>query len=145
MFFVVESSAEGVVGFVILTPVSELLHRKIISGELYDLYDFPLSEVPKEEMRSEYYFVSDICLSKQKAYSYIQAVSKLLGNTLKIMWEKAKIVTACPVTQEGLKIDESIGMRKVAEAFHDGKKYPIHLIEVTQEGFSRFQRIISQA
>ncbi len=143
MFFVIKDAENAVLGFVILTPITEQLHNKLIRGEVFDFFDFAETEVLKT-MTSDYYYVSDICITKRKQINYLKAVTNVVGGMMAILAEKAKHVTACPVTSAGAKLCRTIGMKKVAEANSDGKKYTICALESSPEIITHFQRVMNR-
>ena len=140
MFFVIKNVEEDVLGFVVLTPITETLHNRLIKGEVFDFFDFSKSEVIRT-MDSDYYYVSDICVSRSRAGNYMKAVINIAGGMIGILAEKAKYVTACPVTTAGARLCRTVGMKKVAESESNGVRYSVCLLEMTPEIISRFQRI----
>ena len=144
MFYVVKKAGLDTVGFIILTPVSEQLHNRIVAGEVFDFFDFPEADV-LNSMQSDYFYVADICLSGEKKYSYLNAVIVLIGNMFRILADSARFITTCPVTEEGLKICHTLGMRKTAEAIDSESRYPIYLLEVTEDKINRFSKLMKRA
>lgn len=140
MFFVIKNVEEDVLGFVVLTPITEALHNRLIKGEVFDFFDFSKSEVIKT-MDSDYYYISDICISRSRAGNYMKAFINIAGGMIGILAEKAKYVTACPVTTAGARLCRTVGMKKVAESESNGARYSVCLLKVTPEIIGRFQRI----
>jgi hypothetical protein len=143
MFYVIKDGEKTILGFVILTPVTEKLYNQLLSGEVFDFFDFPSSEVTKT-MDSDYYYVSDICITKRQEINYLKAVTNIVGGMMKVLSEKAKYITTCPVTPSGAKLCKTIGMRKVAEVDSNGKKYTICALESSPEKIARFQRLMDR-
>ncbi len=144
MFYVIKNIENDVLGFVVLTPITEKLHNRLIEGEIFDFFDFPKTEVIKT-MDSDYYYVSDICITKSKAGKYMKAVINIAGGMIGILAEKAKYVTACPVTAAGARLCRTFGMKKVAEAESNGEKYTVCLLKVTPDAIARFRRFTNRA
>ena len=71
----------------------------------------------------------------------MKAVINIAGGMIGILAEKAKYVTACPVTTAGARLCRTVGMKKVAESESNGVRYSVCLLEMTPEIISRFQRI----
>lgn len=143
MFFVIKNTDDAVLGFVVLTPVTKKLHEQLLRGEIFDFFDFGEEDVCRS-MNSDYYYVSDICVTKSKEINYLAAVTNAIGGMIDILSQKAKFVTACPISKAGAKLCKAIGMKKVAEADCDGQKYTICALVVDQEIISRFQRLVKK-
>ena len=139
MFYVVKDSNGKVLGFTILTPVTEELYNKLLLGEVSDMFDFNEEDVLKD-LNSDYFYFSDICVSKENK-NYIKTVGMLLGGMIKILSENATYVTTSPITKEGLRMCEHIGFKKVSEEIFEGKSYPIYELIITKEKKDKFSRI----
>lgn len=140
MFFVIRDETNAVLGFVILTPVTEKLYTRLISGDVFDFFDFSEEDV-LASMNSDYYYVSDICITRKVKISSLGATINIIGGMIEILSEKAKYVTACPVTKEGAGLCKTIGMKKVAESEHNGQSYTICQLDVTKGIVDRFRRL----
>ena len=140
MFFVIRNEMNTVLGFVILSPVTEKLYARLIAGEVFDFFDFPEEDV-LVSMNSDYYYVSDICITRKAKISNLAATINIIGGMIEVLSEKAKHVTACPVTKEGAGLCRTIGMKKVAESEHNGQAYTICELNVTPENIERFRRL----
>ena len=140
MFFVIRDEANTVLGFVILTPVTEKLYARLIAGDIFDFFDFHEDDV-LASMNSNYYYVSDICITRKAQLSNLAATINIIGGMIEILSEKAKYVTACPVTKAGAGLCRTIGMKKAAVSEHHGQDYTIYELIVTPEMVERFRRL----
>lgn len=139
MFYVVKDCNNKVFAFTILTPITNDLYNKILLGMENDMYDFSYSDVLKT-MDSDYYYVSDMCVSKKNAgKNYFKAVAFLVGGAIKILSEKATYVTTTAITDEGLKLCKHIGFREVSY-FNDDNYYICELL-ITDERKKRFSKL----
>lgn len=143
MFYVVRYGASAIVAFLIFVPIQETLHNALLRGELCDLLDFPEEQVCRS-MDSEWYFMADIAISASGGFPYLRAASKLFGGLVRLGGRLANYVTSCPITEAGVKLNASLGMRPIAEAKHGDTVYPIYYMEITDEKRYRTRRFLKQ-
>lgn len=139
MFFVVKNGQDKVVAFSILTPISEKLYDKLVKGEVGDLYDFNKSEVPRT-MDSNYYYISDICITKEATKSRNVIFALLFGGSINFLLDKANYIMTLPVTKEGARLCKKLGFVEVSESLCDNKKYPICELQTNNENIKKFTR-----
>ena len=53
IFYVVKNKEDQVLAFTIMTPITEKLYNKMLTGEINDMYDFPFEDVLQEK-KSDY-------------------------------------------------------------------------------------------
>lgn len=112
----------------------------MIAGDIFDFFDFHDEDV-LASMNSDYFYVSDICITHKVKLNNLAATINIIGGMIEILSEKAKYVTACPVTKEGAGLCRTIGMKKVAVSEHHGQAYTICELIVTPENINRFRRL----
>ena len=143
MIYVVKSDEGKTIAFTILAPISKMLYEMLCIGEIYDFFDFSPSDV-MTEMKSEYYYIADICISQSIDHQHIRAAKNLIGGIAAILFKYAKYVLACPITREGARMCISIGMKQIAVSTSNGLEYHICKGEVTDEAKTRFIKIINK-
>ena len=140
MFYVVKDEKGDVLAFTIMTPITKNAYDRMLCGTMNDMYDFLKIDVLRGQ-KSDYYYVSDICVSKEKnANSYFRVVSFLMAGLIKYLSENAYYILVSPVTKDGTALCEHIGFKKVASSFFDGNEYPICELIATEEYKNKYKR-----
>jgi len=147
MFYVVKNNENKVLAFTIMTPITEKLYNRMLTGEINDMYDFDEQDVLKEK-QSEFYYVSDICASKKRnEKGYFSVVSYLMAGLVDFLSQYSHYILTSPVTKEGTAVCKNLGFREVAVSNFDGKSYSIcELIadDKTKTALSKFSRILKR-
>lgn len=144
MFYVVTDTTGEVRAFLILVPVTEALYKKLIRGEISDLFDFSENEVLKN-FASEYYYIADICVSKRnQGIGYLVVASQLIKGFIKLVEPYAKYIVTSPITKDGVRLCEKIGFEKVSEEVYEGNAYPVCRLECNSEIRKRYRAIVSE-
>ena len=142
MFYVVSEEAGTILAFLILTPITENLHKQLLQGKVSDMFDFPLDDV-LEQFESEFYYVADICVSKRnEGVRYLTVAVALIRGLIELLNKNAKYVTTSPITKDGVRLCEKIGFEVVSEEIYEDKSYPICLLECNEEARKKFERIL---
>lgn len=142
MFYAVKDDAGELLAFSIMAPITSDLYQRLRAGQVSDMFDFKEEEVLKA-FESDYYYIADICVRNfDNESKYLRVATLLIIEMVKIMYQKAKFVMTTPVTDKGLKMTKTIGFKPVAIDEHNGQKFPICEIIVSDENKKRFDMLI---
>ena len=145
MFYVVKNQENEVLAFTIMTPINEKLYKKMLTGEINDMYDFTEEDVLKEK-KSMHYYVADICASKKRnEKGYFSVVTYLMAGVIDFLSNYSYYVLASPVTNEGKAVCNNLGFKDVASSTFDGKTYSICELIANKETttkLSKFSKVL---
>ncbi|MFC1947339.1 radical SAM/SPASM domain-containing protein [Chloroflexota bacterium] len=130
IFNVVRDERGWVLGYVAVVPVTRYLSKQIIKGEISSLVQFPEDQVLKTK-NSECWHIE--VLAKIPSRTATRVGSYIIEGTGLLLLEKAKYVTASPITPIGERLCKYFGFTRVSSEYFSGSEYPIYYLQVDAE------------
>lgn len=131
MFYVVKSDEGEVLAASIFVPITKETYDRIIRGEISDIYSFKEEDV-FTNFDTDYFHLESVAATKTKGQLTFYKISvTALRGIIKEIALNAKHVTSSPITDEGKKTLESFGFTPRSIEDHNGEKFVIYGLDVT--------------
>ncbi len=127
MFYIVLDESDLVLGYSVLCPITQTLHRRICNGEVSSLCEFPAEDVCKNI--SDFYHLEAIGTAPSRTASI--AGRLLVKGTASLLLNRAKFVTAVPITAIGSRLCRYFEFRRTCGS--EDIRHPAYRLEVNRK------------
>ena len=139
MFHVLQASNGFIYGYACLVPLTNRGFHKISKGLVSSLTEMSFSDVEKNGTLSHpYWHIEVIAALKVQKFPAGRVLIHDVGQTL--LEKGAKILTTSPITQDGFRLCQRFGFRKVASESTDEGTYDIYALDIEKGHFAEIIR-----